>query len=391
MPKLVQINVTANRGSTGVIAEEIGAMAIKNGWESWIIYGREPHGESKSNLIRVGTDIDMVAHGIESRLLDNHGLSSRRATRRLVEQLKSINPDVVQLHNIHGYFINYQILFEYFKKSNVHVVWTFHDCWPITGHCTHFMNVGCSKWKTQCGDCILRSGYPASLLLDQSARNFDVKSKIFTSIIDKLTIVACCDAIIDYIKQSYMKDARICKIANGIDIDIFKPQNVKKKKIILGVAGSWSERKGINEFRKLREKLPAEYQILLVGLTNRQIENLSEGILGIKRTADRTELAKLYTEARCLVNLTFADTFPTVNLESLACGTPVITYNTGGSPEALDSDTGIVVEQGNIEAVVDAIKLIGSKDPENCRRRATNLFNKNDRYRDYLDLYKSIL
>lgn len=386
------MNVTAGRGSTGVIAEEIGAVAVGRGWESWIAYGREPHRESASELIRIGCDFDVRVHGLQSRLLDNHGLASRAATRRFVRQLSDINPDIVHLHNIHGYYLNYPILFDWLKRWGGPVVWTLHDCWPLTGHCAHFMSNGCDRWLTECHHCPLKRAYPASIVRDASRRNFGLKKALFSALGEKLTIVACSDCVANYARQSFIGASQVLRRYNGVDLDIFHPSSVNfERKIVIAVASNWSKSKGFEDFATLRRELPSEYDILIVGLTEQQLLKLPEGISGIRRTSSREELAALYSGAIALVNPTYEDNFPTVNIEALACGTPVITYRTGGSPEAIDENTGVVVEQGDVRGLVNAINKAERMSPADCRARAEQRFNKADRYREYVDLYEELL
>lgn len=389
MPKLVQINVSANVGSHGVIAEEIGQLVQGEGWGSTIAYGRRFR-PSQSRLIRIGTDRDVHLHGVKSRLFDNHGLASKGATFRLIQHLEELQPDIVHLHNIHGYYLNYKVLFEWLRLWGGPVVWTLHDCWSFTGHCAHFMGVGCQKWLTECHDCELRHAYPASLFIDRSRQNFRDKREAFTSLGDKLHIVSCSDCVADYARQSFFKDTDIQVIHNGIDLHQFQPTGAEKRNMILGVASVWPKSKGLGEFIKLRELLPSDTEILLVGLSPKQIKSLPEGIKGITRTANRQELADLYSQAAVFVNPTFEDNFPTVNLEALACGTPVVTYRTGGSPEAVTPQTGVVVEQGDVQALADAILQARSLSTADCRAHAEAHFNKDDRYREYLDLYRSL-
>ena len=393
--KLLQINVTANNGSHGVIAEEIGRLAISRGWESWIAYGREPHKPSDSNLIKIGNKFDFYRHAILTRLFDFHGLSSTAATKDLVDKIKKIEPDIIHLHNIHGYYLNYRILFEYLKKCSSKVVWTFHDCWPMTGHCPYFMFEGCEKWKYKCEKCPLKGEYPKSVLFDNSRYNFDLKKTLFTSLGNRLTIVPVSKCVEGYTRDSFFKDYNIHQIYNGIDLDEFKILSDQKEKMVLGVANFRDRRKGLHDFYKLRELLPKEYKIVLVGVSSKQIENLPDGIIGIARTTNKSELAVLYSKAIAFVNPTYNDSFPTTNLEALACGTPVIVYRTGGSPEAIDEKNGIVVEQGDIEGISNAIKLIESSEdcflPEMCRDRAILNYGKKQRFEDYLSLYDTIL
>lgn len=402
MKKLLQINSVINSGSTGRIAEEIGQTAIESGWKSYIAYGRNDR-PSQSELIKIGNDWDIKMHGIQTRLFDRHGLGSKSATKELIGKIKEISPDIIHLHNIHGYYINIEILFNYLRKTNIPVVWTFHDCWPITGHCSYFTFVGCEKWKKKCYDCPQKTSYPASWLVDRSEKNFHLKKELFTSL-PNLTLVPVSNWLSEILMESFLQDYPVKLIHNGINTCVFKPSSSKAfrskhdlvhKFLLLGVASDWSPRKGLKDFIKLSKNLNSEYQIVLVGLSREQIEHLPENILGIERTESVEELAELYASSDVYVNPTYEDNFPTTNLESLACGTPVITYKTGGSPEAIDELTGIVVEQGNIAKLIDAIKMVKSNGKQSyseaCLNRAHRLYKKEDRYQEYIELYKKLL
>lgn len=396
MPKLLQINVTANWGSTGKIAEEIGLLAIDAGYESWIAYGRG-NPRSKSNLIRIGNDRDKNLHAIQTRLFDNHGLSSKTETIKFIEKVKDIKPDIIHLHNIHGYFLNYPVLFDYLKEWGGPVVWTLHDCWPFTGHCAYYSFVGCSKWKTNCENCPQLNSYPSSWFIDRSKKNFENKKASFLGL-PNLTLVPVSDWLADELRKSFLKDYPIKVIHNGIDINIFRPlkstQKENDSKVILGVASVWERRKGLEEFIELRKLLPDNFIIKLIGLTKKQIDSLPDGIIGISRTENVEQLVKLYNEANVFVNPTLEDNFPTTNLEAIACGTPVITFNTGGSPEAIDPSTGIVIPYKEIGNMAEGIiNICNSKKifKENCRLRAEKYFDKSDIYTSYLSLYQLIL
>lgn len=402
MKKLIQINTVNNSGSTGRIAEEICQTAIDEGSSCYIAYGRNER-PSASKLIRIGNDMDVKLHGLQTRIFDRHGLGSRKATSDFIQQIEKIKPDIIHLHNIHGYYINIEILFHYLKKINIPVVWTFHDCWPITGHCTHFMFVECDKWKTQCYKCPQKTRYPASYFIDRSKKNYILKKELFNSL-SNLTLVPVSQWLSDILKESFLQKYPIKVINNGINTEVFKPSintdfrfkyGFEKKFILLGVASIWDERKGLKDFIELSKLLNSDYQIVLVGLTKKQIEQLPENILGIERTESVEALAEIYASSDVFINPTYEDNFPTTNLESLACGTPVITYNTGGSPEAIDEYTGIVVEQGNINKLIEAIKQIQQYGKqyysEACVCRANRLYKKEDRYREYLELYEEKL
>lgn len=391
MPKLLQINVSANAGSTGKIAEQIGLMASKSGWKTWLAYGRG-NNNSKLHTIRIGTNLDVNIHAIQTRLFDNHGLASKSATKRLISQIERIRPDLIHLHNIHGYYINYKILFEYLKWWSGPVVWTLHDCWSFTGHCAYFMLSGCNKWKTGCCKCGSLKEYPESKFKDRSSQNYETKKELFTSLGDNLILVPVSDFVGNYLNSSFFSQTRKKVIHNGIDLSVFKP-SASKENIILGVANIWEERKGLIDFFKLRKILPDTYRIYLVGLNNKQLKNLPSGIEGVGRTSSQHELAKLYSSAIALVNPTYEDNYPTVNLEAIACGTPVITYRTGGSPESITNDTGIVLKPGDISGINEAIiKIVdGDNLSEACRQYAECHFDQRKCFKEYIDLYNNIL
>ncbi len=397
MFKLLQINVTANWGSTGKIAEQIGQLAIAKGWESHIAYGRMKN-PSKSNLIKVGSRIDVYKHYIEGLILDNEGLASRWATKSLIREIDRISPDIVHLHNIHDHFMNYRILLRYLAEKNIPVVWTQHDQWITTGHCMYNL-CGCEKWKTECNNCPLSKFYS----LDRSSRNFRLKKKLCADI-PSLTIVPVSEWLADNIRQSHLKNRPIHVIHNGIDIHTFSPQksNVherycisENKKIVIGVAAIWSESKGLLDFYKLAQVLPSdEYAIMLVGKMPNDRPKVCNGcqMVFVDRTQNPLELAQLYSAASVFVNPTYADMFPTVNLEAIACGVPVVTYRTGGSPEAVDDKTGAVVDQGDIDGLVSQIcKFASGNYKEACRNKAELNFDKSLCFQQYLDLYSTLL
>lgn len=388
MNKLLQINVSANSGSTGKIAEQIGLLAEKNGWNVWMAYGRT-NNDSRLKTIRIGSDIDVKEHGFETRFFDNHGLASRTATKRFIEQIKEIKPDVIHLHNIHGYYLNYPILFRYLKEWGGPVVWTLHDCWPITGHCSYFMHSGCERWKTQCYDCPSLNEYPSSLLIDGSRRNFNYKKYYFSSIASQLTLVPVSNYVGGYIPESFLNEAKIEVIHNGIDLSVFKPYDEPKENLILGVANVWDTRKGLQDFYKLREILPSEFRILLVGLSQKQLSNLPYGVEGLTRTTNQDELARLYSNSLALVNPTYEDNYPTVNLEAIACGTPVITYMTGGSPESITNKTGYILKQGDVVGIANAVRHIadGAISSSDCRDYSLKHFSNTECFQTYINLY----
>ena len=391
---LLQINVTANWGSTGKIAEQIGQCAIAHGWESYIAYGRW-YNPSQSHLIKIGDKLNMYQHYAEQRIFDNEGLCSRGATKEFIKRIDEIKPDVIQLHNIHDHYLNYRLLFEYLNKTDIKVVWTFHDCWAFTGHCFHFITKGCDRWKSGCFDCPLQHEYPKTLF-DRSRKNYTMKKNLFGAN-NNLTIIACSEWIANFVRQSFLKDKPIRVINNGVDLNVFKDSESlgtnKKSFHVLAVSNVWNKDKGFDDILKLREILSNEYEITIVGVAKQQLNSLPQGIVGIERTQNVHELVALYSKADVFINPTYADNFPTVNLEALACGTPVITYRTGGSPEAIDEKTGVVVEQGDINGLAVAIQKMKENplSSADCRKRAEDYFEKDKCFDMYIDLYDSLL
>lgn len=401
--RVLQINSSVNTSSTGRIAEQIGKTLQKNGHESFIAYNITGPEGSNSNLIQVGTNLDFYLHVLKTRLFDLHGFGSTRATSKFVTQIKEINPDVIGIHNLHGYYLNIEVLFNYLKEVQKPVIWTFHDCWPFTGHCSYFDHVSCNKWKTECHDCPLSNRYPASWFLDNSRENFRYKNELFNGL-DNLIIVTPSQWLKDLVHQSFLSDYPVKVINNGIDLEQFKPVLTKEviskyglegKKILLGVASVWDRRKGLDYFIELSEHLDDSYRIILIGLSQEKIYGLPNKIIGIKRTENLDQLVSFYSTADIFINPTLVDNFPTTNIEALACGTPVITFDTGGSAEAIDKHTGVTIEKGNIEQLLEAIDDILNEDPQkylkNCRERAVSLYNNKERFSDYIAIYENLL
>ena len=406
MKKLLQINpVIRNNTSTGRIMQEIGELAMANGWDSYIAYsgGRDGIKPCRSKLVPVGGKVDVAVHGLLTRFLDMHGLGSRIATKRFIKEIERIQPDVIHIHNIHGYFLNYKILFDYLSKAAIPVVWTVHDCWLYTGHCYHYASVGCEKWKEQCCHCPQIRAFPTSYFVDRSKQNFLDKRSAFTSVKD-MTIVTVSDWMKGEMSSSFLKDCRFQVIHNGIDLDVFDVQadyeavrekyNLGTKKIILGLASIWCKEKGWDDFVEMSGMLNEDEVIVMVGVSEEQMKRLPSNIVAIRRTENVRQLAELYSAATAFVNPTWQDNYPTVNLEAIACGTPVVTYRTGGSIEAVTEKTGFVVEQGDVKGLLEAVRRIAERGKvqytADCRAYALANFRKEDRYADYLKLYENI-
>ena len=393
--KVVQLNTTCGVGSTGKICVGISQVLEEENIENYIFYSCKSNGFK--NGIQSSNEKYIKLQALKSRIFGNYGFNSQKATRKIIDELKRIKPDVIHLHNIHGHDCNLEILFKYFKNSKIKLIWTFHDCWAFTGYCPHFTMMRCDKWKYQCGHCVQKHEF--AWFFDKSRQLFEKKMKLFDGL--DLTIVTPSQWLADIVGQSFLKKYPVYVINNGIDLGVFNPvegdfkrkHNIEEKKMLLGVSFDWGRRKGLDVFIELAKTLSKDYQIVLVG-TNEKIERqLPEGILSIRRTQNQRELAEIYTAADVFINPTREENYPTVNMESIACGTPVLTFRTGGSPEMIDSTCGSVVDCDNIEALEGEIIRICTAKPytkEQCVNKAKN-FDKNERFKEYFKLYERVI
>ena len=363
--RILFINVQCGRGSHGKIAAAQAEEYEQQGHEVKIAYSRDPDipEKYKKYAVRIGCTADIYGHALLTRLTDRNGFFSRIATKRFLKWADDYNPDLLWLHNIHGYYINIDMLFTWIKSQpRMKVFWTLHDCWAFTGHCAYFTFAGCEKWRTHCEHCPQRHAYPASFV-DHSFRNYEDKRRLFTGVKD-MTLITPSQWLADLVSQSFLNEYP-CKVRhNEIDRNIFKPtaSNFREryglvgKKIVLGVANRWEARKGIADFVRLSELLDfREFVIVLVG---RKHDDLPERIIHIDRTSNQQELAEIYSAADVFFNPTYEDNYPTVNLESEACGTPVITYRTGGAPETISLESSRIIECGDVEAARNEIVRI---------------------------------
>ncbi len=389
--KVLMINSVCSIRSTGRICTNILDTLLSCGDECRIAYGRENVIEKYQKYsYQISSPYSAKIDALKCRIFDNAGFNSVIATKKFIKWVEEYDPDLIHLHNLHGYYINIDILFEYIKRKNKPVIWTMHDCWAFTGHCSHYVSRNCDKWLTGCYNCPGKHGYPKSILFDNSKKNYLKKKDVFSKV-DNLTIITPSQWLANQVKQSFLSDKKIQVINNGIDTSVFKPtqsdfrkkHNLQDKKIILGVASAWTASKGLYDFVKLSEKLNEKYKIVLVGLKENQRSEIPSQILAIDRTTDTKELAEIYTAADLFVNPTYADTYPTVNLEAQACGTPVITYRTGGSVESVPSEN--VVETGDIEALLSAIT------GENAFAVNNNDFSLSRMVNQYINLYRETL
>lgn len=358
------INVVCGIRSTGRICTDLADALTEQGHTVKIAYGREQVPEKyKKYAYRIGTNLDVKLHGLKARLLDAAGFGSKRATIKFIEWVKKYDPDVIHLHNIHGYYINVEVLFDYLRTCGKKIIWTLHDCWAFTGHSAYCDAIDCVQWISGCDKCPQKKEYPKSFL-DRSKCYWKRKKMVFTRI-PNLTIVTPSNWLAGLVKKSFLCNYPVQVIHNGIDTSQFHPMDnnfksdhdIENSVMLLGVSTSWDEMKGYSDYLKLADMLGDGYRVVLVGLTKEQKENLPTNVVGIERTNSVRELAQIYSAADLFLNLSYCENYPTVNLEAVACGTPVLTYNTGGSPESACG--GIVVERGNLNAV--AKELIKSK------------------------------
>ena len=401
--RVVQINGGA-KGSTGKIMMGIAEVARAQGHEvmcaSPITTTNRDAGED-CGYYRIGTFNSRRVNVALARITGFNGCFAWFETYKLLKKIDEFKPDIIHLHNLHDSYINLPMLFSYIKKHNVPTVWTLHDCWAFTGQCPHFTIAKCDKWKVGCHNCPQYKEYPASLY-DNTKKMWQLKKKWFTGV-KNMTIVTPSEWLAGLARESYLKQYPIEVINNGIDLNVFKPthSNFRKqygipgdKYIVLGVSFAWGYRKGLDCFVEMAEKLGEQYQIVLVGTDDEIDKNLPHNIISIHRTQNQKELAEIYSAADVFVMPTREENYPTVNMEAIACGTPVVTFDTGGSPEMLDDKTGIVVEANDIEATKKAIKDICEKkrcnDEEYIVAYSKN-FDMKKRFAEYIELYANVL
>lgn len=399
--KVLLLHSQCAEGGISRIAFSICDLLEKRGDKGVYAFSRGyvPKGR-QSSCFQFGSKMGVYSHVLASRLFDSSGLHSLFSTKKLLRYIEKYEPDIIHLNNIHGYYLNYQVLFDELSRINIPIVWTLHDCWAFTGHCVHFEDVGCNKWKVGCGCCPQKTEYPKSVFLDRSKENYVRKQKAL-GLVDNLTICVPSNWLKDKVERSFLSGRKCIVINNGINLDAFTPRaalssvggaDISGKRVAIAVASVWTAKKGYSDLAAIAKGLAESGCVLMVvGLTGAQKKELESlgNIIGIEHTSSIDELASLYSTADVFVNPTYEDTFPTVNIEALACGTPVVTYRTGGSPEIIDSECGLVVDVGDVSALVKSALMI-KKDIEFCRNRA-RLFAQEDRFADYLAIYDSLL
>ena len=394
---IAMVNVVSGNGGTGRICTDLAELLWAQGDTCTVFYGRDAVPERyKACSVRVGNGTDVGLHAGIARLTDSAGCHSKAATRRMVRRMDALRPDVIHLHNLHGYYLDYGILFDYLKRAGVPVIWTLHDCWPFTGHCAHYDYRGCGQWQTGCLKCPAKKDYPASLFLDRSKTNYGLKKSAFTGVPD-LTAVAVSDWMKGQAERSFLNEYKIVRIYNGVNRTVFRPTpsdirkrlGIEGKRVLLGLAAPWTERKGKDFFLKLAGELRKDEVIVMAGLEKAAISRLPPGILGLGRITDARELARLYSAADIVLNPSWEESFGLVTAEALCCGTPVIVQDTTASPEMVDETCGRVIPRGDHGALRGAIDDIFRQGirTEDCLRRADR-FDRAVNGQQYLDLYR---
>ena len=406
--KLLQIGIEVNSGSTGRIAEQIGSVAIKNGFESYITYARG-FNPSESKVFKIGNKFSFYMHVLRTRIFGGHLNGSKLSTLKLINFVKLIRPDIIHLHQIHGYYLHVPLLFDFLKKYNKPVVWTLHDCWAFTGHCTYFSleRKNCNKWTYECNNCPKINNYPKSIYFDNSRSSFYTKKRLFNSLQD-LTIIGVSNWIANQAKLSFLNNnsTEITTVLNGVDTKLFYPRrnrmqilekfNLDKSKLYLIAAGTtWIKAKGLEDYRKLSKMLHKNIQLILVGINSEIAAKMPSNIKCFKRTESQDELAELYSISEILLCLSYQESFGLTPIEAMSCGTPAIVYDNTALPELITKDTGDIVETGNLELVFLSIKKILNKGKEfyyqECINRVNNKYDNEITYNNYIKIYNKLL
>lgn len=361
--KVLLINHTCGIGSTGRICAELALQYVKDGHEAVVAYGRGEVPEKYRDVAhRFGSDMNLYLHALYTRMTDRHGFASRKATAEFLKWADAYDPDLLWLHNIHGYYINIEMLFDWIKsRPDMEVKWTLHDCWAFTGHCSHFSMVNCGQWKTHCEHCMQKKEYPASALMDNCHQNFERKKAAFTGV-KKMTLITPSQWLADLVKQSFLKEYPVEVHYNTIDTNVFKPTpsdfrqkyGLQDKIIILGVANVWHERKGFNDFMQLAKMLDERYVIVLVGLTQKQIDTLPKNVVGIRRVNSLQEPVAMYTMANVYANPSKEENFGMMTPEATASGANAIAYPNTACEEVVKTQGGIAIPQ-SVECLYEAI------------------------------------
>lgn len=398
--KVLMINSVCGIKSTGRICTDLAEILEQSGHECKIAYGRENVPQKyQKYAIRIGTDWDLKWHGVQTRLFDRHGLGSKRATKKFIKQVKEYDPDIIHLHNLHGYYLNLPVLFKYLRESKKPVVWSLHDCWSLTGHCAHFDFNGCDKWKTECKNCAYTNEYPKSFF-DASKRNFKIKQELYMDM-PNLSLIVPSKWMCEVLGDSFLHNADLYMFPAGIDLNRFKPtqsdfkkkNDLENKYIVLGVASIWNSMKGIEYMSKLANDLPEDrYQVVIVGNIADGFQ-LSDRVMCLHNTDSIEELCALYSTADVFVNPTLQETQGLTTIEAFACGTPAVIFGSGGSADCIDNTCGVAIERGNYDEFLHMVIKACEKKPftkDACIEKSKK-YDKNLCYNPILNLYNEVL
>lgn len=406
--KIFEINTVCGGGSTGRIAADLARMLEEKGDTCRIAFARGSAPEDVS-AFRFGSKAEIAWHGMMTRITDRHGMYSSHATKDLIAEMVRYGPDLIHLHNVHGYYLNIKRLFEFLRTYGKPVLWTLHDCWTYTGHCSHYTGVSCEKWKTQCETCPQKRNYPGSLLIDASRRNYKTKKALFCSVPD-LTLVTPSNWLKNEVQCSffgqpsrlYPAGARCEVIPNGLDLNVFRPREEKKealfgaavkgKKVVLGVANVWTEQKGFEDFIRLASMLGSDYQLVMAGVDETRKKRLPSNILAFSHTKNIDELAAFYSASDVYFNASIEETMGMTTGEAICCGTPVIVYRSTAVPESVGDGCGYVLKPGDLEGVKRAAAAICSNQEEyrNACLAYRDTFDKERAHEAYYRLYRAL-
>ena len=395
--KVLQINAVYGFKSTGVIVKDIGDTLVKNGDEAYFAY--QTTNEDVENGYLVGGKFSWKFHALYARMFGKQAYASKRATKKFLKWIDEIQPDVVHFHNLHSNYIHLNMLCDYLAKKNIPVVITMHDCWYFTGKCTHYIAVKCDKWQTSCGKCPLNKSEQPSLFFDCTSKVLQDKTEHLLKL-NNLTLVGCSEWIAAEARKSKLSSTNIQVIYNGVDTSIFTPHDSEIRKelgiesnfVVLGMADKWYAEQNREIVEKIIAHQDENTKIVIVGCKEEQTKYSERfnNVIPLGYITDRNRLSDIYASADVFVNLTRADTLPTVNMESICCGTPVITFDCCGSPELVDKACGFVVEEGNINQLLACIEKIKSEPLCFDVQKQQKRFDKNECYKKYLDIYKSV-
>lgn len=397
--RVLFVNAVCGSGSTGRIVTDLCEILKQQGHQVHVVYGvGQASRIAPEDTTCISNKVDYYIHNATARITDRAGFYSHLATKKLIQAIKAFSPDVIHLHNLHGFYVNIKMLFEFLAEADIPVVWTLHDCWAMTGHCAHFSYVGCDKWKTGCEYCPQVSEYPKSYGVDQSRRNYADKKRLFTSV-KNMTIVTPSEWLARIARQSFLNKYPVMSIPNGIDLNMFKPTpsdvrekyHIGNKKMVLAVSNVWNDKKGFPDMCELSKMLDPEcYQVVMVGLTQEQIEQVPKTILPILRTSSVEELVHLYSAADVFMNFSYEETMGLVTAEALACGTPAVVYDKTAVPEVVDTESGVVVQAGDSARWLNAVERACQLDTKAAVARAKK-FEKKEQYQKYLRVYQKMI